>query len=65
MARLRRCVAFGLLTMASMLPVWGQNYLTGPGTGAESRLDSTPRDVTFPLTVTGAGTYGLTGGIFS
>jgi uncharacterized repeat protein (TIGR01451 family) len=50
--------------MASILPVWGQNYLTGPNTGAESRLDNTPRNVTFPLTVTGSGTYSLSGGIF-
>jgi uncharacterized repeat protein (TIGR01451 family) len=64
MAALRYCVASALFTMASMLPVWGQNYLQGPGTGAESRLDSTPRNVTFPLTVTGSGTYSLAGGIF-
>ena len=64
MAGLRRCVVSALFTMASMLPVWGQNYLTGPNTGAESRLDNTPRNVTFFLTVTGAGPYSLAGGIF-
>ena len=64
MVRLRRCVAPALFTMASILPVWGQNYVTGPNTGAESRLDSTPRNVTFFLTVNGTGTYSLAGGIF-
>jgi len=47
-----------------MLPVWGQNFVTGPNTGAESRLDNTPRKATFFLTVTGSGTYSLAGGIF-
>ena len=62
MVRLR--VAVVLFAMASMLPVWGQNFVTGPNTGAESRLDNTPRNVTFFLTVTGSGTYSLAGGIF-
>src|SRR5215471_15271533 len=61
MARLRCSV---VLFAASMLPVWGQNFVTGPNTGAESRLDNTPRNVTFFLTVTGSGAYSLAGGIF-
>ena len=61
MARLRCSV---VLFAASMLPVWGQNFVTGPNTGAESRLDNTPRNATFFLTVTGSGTYSLAGGIF-
>ena len=64
MARLRRFVAVVLFAAASMLPVWGQNFVTGPNTGATSRLDNTPRNVTFFLTVTGSGTYSLAGGSF-
>jgi uncharacterized repeat protein (TIGR01451 family) len=66
MAGLRGSVAFALFSMASVLPVWGQNYVKGAGMGAESRLDNTPRNVSFPLTVTGTTgtTYSLAGGIF-
>ena len=64
MVAMRRCATFVLCTVASLLPVWGQNFVTGPNTGAESRLDNSPRNVTFFLTVTGAGTYSLAGGIF-
>jgi uncharacterized repeat protein (TIGR01451 family) len=44
-------------------PMWAQNYVTGPNSGAESKIDNNPDTVTFPLTVTGAGTYSLSGSI--
>jgi uncharacterized repeat protein (TIGR01451 family) len=56
-----RCLS--LITMASMLPVWGQNYVTGPDTGAASALDST-QSATFPLSIIGTGTFDLACSIF-
>jgi hypothetical protein len=56
MAGLRSCIAAAVLTIVS-LPVWAQNYLTGANTGTTSTLDNTPTIVTYPLTVTGTGTY--------
>jgi len=53
-----------VLAAVAAAPMWAQNYVTGPNSGAESKIDNNPDLVTFPLTVTGAGTYSLSGGIF-
>jgi uncharacterized repeat protein (TIGR01451 family) len=53
-----------VLAIVTAAPMWAQNYVTGPNSGAESKIDNIPDNVTFPLTVTGAGTYSLSGAIF-
>ena len=52
-----------VLATVAATPMWAQNYVTGPNSGAESKIDNNPDTVTFPLTVTGAGTYSLSGAI--
>jgi uncharacterized repeat protein (TIGR01451 family) len=54
-----------MLLIAFVLPVSAQNYVTGSNTGAETKIDNSPNNATFGLTVNGSGTFNLAGGIFS
>jgi uncharacterized repeat protein (TIGR01451 family) len=60
----RAQLVIAVLATVAAAPMWAQNYVTGPNSGAESKIDNIPDIVTFPLTVTGGGTYSLSGGIF-
>jgi uncharacterized repeat protein (TIGR01451 family) len=62
--QLRNCARFAALATVFVVPFWGQSYITGANTGAEHKLSNAPDTVTFTLTVNGAGTYSLAGGIY-
>jgi uncharacterized repeat protein (TIGR01451 family) len=64
LARSRSLIRFATLALGLSVPILAQNYVLGPHSGAEHRLDNTPRIDDFTLKVIGSGNYALAGANF-